>query len=316
MSLFIRGGADAAVLPGLASKWAPGLRGLKMRFNRHQFVYSVPWNLFLLTVGSLLFAVGFKAITVPHGFITGGITGVALLLYYLTDQLTIGVWNLIVNVPIFLVGWKFVSRRFFFYSLFGMTVSTAGMDLITFTIPVHDPFLAVLAGGAIMGAGCGVILRSMGSAGGNDIIGVILNQKYNLRIGSYYFFFNVVLFSFSFGLLQVDLVLYSLAMSFVLSQVLDYCLSIFNQRKLVMIISEQPDPIAAVINQKFNRGATFLHGQGTYTGKARKIIMTVVNNYQVKRLEEAVFTLDEGAFMITENTFNVLGKGFSNRKVY
>jgi uncharacterized membrane-anchored protein YitT (DUF2179 family) len=316
MSHAFQGCADAKALPGFSGIWALGLRGLKMRFNRHQFVYSVPWNLFLLTAGSLLFAVGFKAITLPHGFITGGISGVALLLFYLTDRLTIGVWYLIVNVPIFLVGWKFVSRRFFLYSLFGMVVSTAGMDLITFTIPVHDPFLAVLSGGAIMGAGCGVILRSMGSAGGNDIIGVILNQKFNLRIGSYYFFFNVVLFSFSFGLLEVDLVLYSLAMSFVLSQVLDYCLSIFNQRKMVMIISEQADPIAAVINQKFNRGATFLHGQGTYTGRDKKIIMTVVNNYEVKRLEEAVFTLDAEAFMITENTFNVLGKGFSSRKVY
>lgn len=316
MSHSFEGVADAKALPGFFGKSALGFGGLKMRFNRHQFVYSVPWNLFLLTAGALLFAVGFKAITLPHGFITGGISGVALLLYYLTDRLTVGTWYLIVNVPIFLVGWKFVSRRFFLYSLYGMAVSTAGMDLITFTIPVHDAFLAVLAGGAIMGAGCGIILRSMGSAGGNDIIGILLNQKFNLRIGSYYFFFNLVLFSFSFGLLEVDLVLYSLAMSFVVSQVLDYCLSIFNQRKMVMVISEQADAIAGVINQKFNRGATFLHGQGTYTGVAKKIIMTVVNNYEVKRLEEAVFTLDDGAFMITENTFNVLGKGFSTRKVY
>jgi uncharacterized membrane-anchored protein YitT (DUF2179 family) len=197
-----------------------------------------------------------------------------------------------------------------------MSMATLGMDLINFVIPVQDPLLAVLTGGTIIGAGSGIILRSMGSAGGNDIIGVILNQKFNVRIGSYYFFFNVVIFSFSFGVVPVDLVLYSVAMSFVVSQVLDYCLSVFNQRKMVIIISEQADEIARIINSKLRRGATFLHGQGAYTGAAKKIIMTVVNNYEVKRLEEAVFTVDNSALMITENTFNVIGKGFSNRKIY
>jgi uncharacterized membrane-anchored protein YitT (DUF2179 family) len=90
----------------------------------------------------------------------------------------------------------------------------------------------------------------------------------------------------------------------------------FNQRKMALIISEQSGPIADDINQSLQRGATFLHGTGAYTGEPRNILLTVVHNYQLKRLEEVVFTKDPEAFVITESTFNVLGKGFSKRKIY
>lgn len=287
-----------------------------MKIGQAKFLYAVPWNIFLITVGSIIFSIGIKAIVIPHGFITGGLSGLGLLLYYLFKSLSPGIWYLTINIPIFIVGWLFVSRRFFFYSIFGMLLLSAAMDLVSFTIHIQDPMLAVLAGGTIMGAGSGIILHSLGSAGGTDIIAIILNRKYGIRIGAFSFMFNLALFGFSFGVLEVDMVLYSLALSFVTSMVLDYFLGIFNQRKMVMVISEKPDLIAAGVNKKLNRGATLLDGKGAFTGKKKQVIMTVVNNYQLKRLEEIVFTVDPDAFMITENTFNVLGKGFSKRKIY
>lgn len=287
-----------------------------MKIGQIKFLYSIPWNLFLITVGAIIVSIGIKAIVIPHGFITGGMSGLGLLLYYFFNFLSPGIWYLAINIPIFIIGWLFVSRRFFFYSIFGMGLISAALDLISFTIPVHDPILAVLAGGTIIGAGSGIILHSLGSAGGTDIIAIILNQKLGVRIGTFGFMFNLTLFGFSFGVLEIDMVLYSLALSFVTAMVLDYFLGIFNQRKMVMIISEKSDVIAGDVNQKLHRGATLLDGKGAFTGKRKQVIMTVVNNYQLKRLEETVFTVDPDAFMITENTFNVLGKGFSRRKVY
>lgn len=287
-----------------------------MKLTRSSYAYSIPWNLFLITLGSLLFAIGLKAIAIPHGFITGGISGLGLLLYYAIGKMTPGIWFILINIPIFIFGWVFVSRRFFYYSIYGMLILSACVDIVCFSIPVKDDFLAVLSGGALIGAGAGIILRSLGSSGGNDIIAVILNQKYNLSMGSYYFYFNIILFSFSFSVMNVDQVLYSLAMSFVTSQVLDYFLSAFSQRKLVLIISDLADQIVEASHTKLNRGATFLNGTGTYTGNPKKVILTVVNNFQLKRLEEVVFTIDSNAFMITENTFSVIGRGFSRRKIY
>ncbi len=278
--------------------------------------YSVPWNLFLITAGSIILGIGLKAIVIPNGMITGGFSGAGILLYYYTKLFTPGIWYFILNIPVFISGWLLISRRFLLYSLYGTIVLTFAIDFIKFEIPVKDLMLAALAGGTIVGAGAGIVFRSLGSAGGNDIISVMLNQKFGIRIGTYNFAFNFVLFLFSFGTMDIDLILYSMAMSFITSQVIEYCMTLFNQRKLIYIISDMPDRIADEIMKKLRRGATFLKGEGAYTGRSKNIILTVVNTFQIKRIEEIVFTIDPDAFLITENTFNVLGKGFSKRKVY
>ena len=278
--------------------------------------YSVPWNLFLITLGSIIVAIGLKAVVIPNGMITGGFSGAGILLYYNTHLFTPGIWYFILNIPVFIAGWLFISRRFFFYSLYGAVILTIAMDYIPFEIPLKDLLLVALAGGAIVGAGAGIVFRSLGSAGGNDIISVILNQKFGIRIGTFNFSFNFILFFFSFGTLATDLVLYSMAMSYITAQVIESCMTLFNERKMIFIISKDPKQITDEIMAKLNRGATFIKGEGAYTGSKKDIVMIVVNNFQIKRVEEIVFTIDPDAFLITENTFNVLGKGFSSRKVY
>jgi len=285
-----------------------------MKFQN--ITYSIPWNLFLITLGSVILAIGLKSIIIPHGMITGGFSGLSILLLYYSGALTPGLWFLLLNIPVFIIGWKFISKRFLYYSLFGMIVLTISLDLTNFTIEIADPWLAALAGGILSGAGVGIVFRSLGSSGGNDIISILLNQKFGIRIGTFNFIFSFVLFLFSFGTMETDLILYSMATSYIASLVMEYFMTLFNQRKMVIIISEKSRPIADAITKKLNRGATFLKGEGAYTGKSKDIILTVVHTFQIKRIEEVVFGIDPDAFLITENTLNVLGKGFSQRKVY
>lgn len=110
---------------------------------------------------------------------------------------------------------------------------------------------------SLIGAGAGIYLHSFGSVGGSDIIAIILNQKFNIRIGQFFFYFNLVLFGLSFGFLKLDVILYSLVLTFVVSQVTDYFLRMFNQRKMVIIISDRSDSIAEAIFSKLKRGSTF-----------------------------------------------------------
>ena len=278
--------------------------------------YSVPWNLFLISIGSLIFGIGLKAIVIPNGMIMGGFSGAGILVYYYTQILTPGIWYLVLNIPVFIFGWLFISKRFFFYSLYGAIILTIVIDLIQFEIPLKDLTLATLAGGTIVGAGAGIVFRSLGSLGGNDIISVILNQKFGFRIGTYTFCFNIMLFLISFGLLDTTLILYSMAMSYITSQVIEYFMMLFSERKMIIIIATDPRKITDEIFQKLKIGVTFIKGEGAYTGKQKDIIMTVVNTFQLKRIEEITFTLEPDALLITENTFNVLGKGFSKRKIY
>lgn len=278
--------------------------------------YSVPWNLFLITLGSIFLAVGLKGVIIPHGMITGGFSGLGVLLYYATSALSPGIWFLALNIPVFLLGYKLVSRRFLLYSTYGMIILTLAIELVNVKFDIQDPWLAVLAGGIFIGVGAGIVFRSLGSSGGNDIISIILNQKFAIRIGTYNFAFNLVLFIFSFGTLDSNLILYSMAASFVASQMMEYCMTLFNQRKMIIVISDKNREIAHDINHRMKRGATFLKGQGAYTGQEKDILLTVANTFQIKQVEEIVFSNDPKAFMITENTFNVLGQGFSQRKVY
>ena len=103
----------------------------------------------------------------------------------------------------------------------------------------------------------------------------------------------------SFGIIEIEPILYSLALTFIIAQVVNSVLSMFNQRKLVFIISDKSAAIAAVVGERLQRGATFLNGNGAYTGREKRVLMTVVNTYQVKSLEEIAFQEDENAFMIT-----------------
>lgn len=285
-----------------------------MKFQN--IAYSIPWNLFLITIGSIITGIGLKAVVIPNGMITGGFSGAGILLFYYTQALTPGIWYLILNIPVFIFGWIFISRRFLLYSIYGTIILTLVIDLVQFEMQVNDLMLAALAGGTIIGAGAGIVFRSLGSAGGNDIISIMLNQKFGIRIGTYNFSFNFFLFLFSFGLLNTDLILYSMAMSFITSQVIEYFMTLFNQRKMIFIISNNSRQIADEIMKKLKRGTTFIKGEGAYTGKEKQIILTIANTFQIKRIEEIAFTIDPDAFLITENTFSVIGKGFSKRKIY
>lgn len=278
--------------------------------------FGVPWNVMLLTVGSFLIAFSVKAVAVPHGLLTGGMSGVALLCYYAFGGLTTGQWYLLLNLPVFVMGWVFVSRRFFFYSLYGMFATSIFIDVIPWSLPIQDIWLAVITGGGIMGAGVGMALRSLGSTGGSDILAVICKEKFNMSMGSFEFWFNMIGFIGGFVYLEMTIVLYSIAMTFVIALGIEYVLGMFSERMMCLVVSDRQEAIREAILRDLDRGVTMLDGTGGYTGDPKKVIMTMISSMQLKELEELVYTIDEDAFFIMGSGFHVLGQGFSSRKVY
>ncbi len=111
-----------------------------MKFQ--DITYSIPWNLFLITLGSFILAVGLKSIIIPHGMIIGGFSGLSILLLYYFGAFSPGVWFLLLNIPVFIIGWRFISKRFLYYSLYGMIVLTITLDLTNFKIEIADPWPA------------------------------------------------------------------------------------------------------------------------------------------------------------------------------
>ncbi len=287
-----------------------------MKGKKSKLAYSIFWNIFLIIVGALIQAIAFKAVAIPQHFVPGGIFGVSSLLYYKINFLNPGYIYLVFNLILFVFGYFFVTRRFLLYSGLTMVLMTLFYQLIDFQISFGNQFYAALVFGVLLGTGGGIVLRSLGSNGGLDVIASILNQKYNIGIGKTYFGFNLVLFSISFIAMDHDLVIASMIAVFASSMTVDYVLSMFNQRKLTFIISAQPDEVAERIMSDLKIGTTMLPGVGAYHKQDRTVLMVVINNIQLKKLEEIVFTIDDDALFIVENTFSVLGSTFSRRKVY
>lgn len=284
--------------------------------KKYEFFYSVLWNITLITVGALLFAVGTKAIAENQHFVTGGIFGTSLLLYYVTGLLSPNIFYLLINIPLFVVGWIYVSRRFLYYSLYAMLVIALTYGLVDFEIGIRNQIYAAITAGVICGAGTGTILRSIGSAGGLDIIAIVLNKYFNIGIGKFYFAFNGILFVFTLLYLNLDLAIASLILVFISSSTIEYVLSLFTQRKLVYVISDKNDVIAERIMEVLRIGATLLKAKGAYSGRDRDVLMTVTSSIRLKRLEEIVFTTDPEALFIVERTLSVIGSNFSKRKIY
>jgi len=283
---------------------------------KKSYRYSVGWNLMLLTVGSLIFMVGINGIVVHHSFIPGGLYGACLLLYQQTAWLSPGLLFFAINIPLCVLGWFMVSRRFVLYSVYTAAVITVLSEIIIVDLGIHEQIYAAIAGGFIVGAGGGIILRSIGSSGGLDIVAIILNKYYNIGIGKFFMFFNCVLFAFVFAEHSADVFVASILLVFISSKALDYFLTFFNQRKVVYVISDRNTDIAAVITEKMQMGATFIQGKGAYSGKEKQILMAITNNIQLKKLEETVFSFDEHALFIVENSFDVIGSSFRKRKIY
>ena len=277
---------------------------------------TVPWNLFLLTIGALLFSYGVTAIAKPHGFVSGGIFGTAMLFSYLNDSLSIGGIYAAMNIPILILGWKYLSRRFLWYTLYSIAIASVASQLMPWNAGISDPTLAAVATGIICGAGASVALRSLGSDGGLTIVSLLLHNKYNFNVGMPPLVYNAVLFTAALPFIGVDNVLYSLIITYLTSALMNYSMGMFDQRKLIFIISEKHQTIAENILKQLGRGCTLLHARGAFTRQEREVLMTVVYNLQIRRVEDIVFQADPSAFVIIENTQRVLGKGFSQRKKY
>jgi uncharacterized membrane-anchored protein YitT (DUF2179 family) len=287
-----------------------------MTDKKNKIVYSVFWNCGLIIFGSLIQVVVLKGIAAPHQFIPGGLFGISSLIFYLTNWLNPGIIYLLLNIPMFILGYLFVSRRFLWYSALAMITVSLAYQVINFQIPIENELYAAIVFGALFGLGSGIVLRSLGSNGGADVLAIILNQKYNFGIGKFSFSFNLILYTTCFFFLDSDLVIASMIAVFIAAQSINYTLSMFSQRKMAFIISEHPKEIADQVMCHLGIGMTMLPAIGAYRGQEKTVLMVVINNIQLKRLEEIVFTADDHALFIVENTFNVLGSTFSKRKLY
>ena len=278
-----------------------------------QSVLTVSWNLLLISAGSVLCAAAVKGILVPKQFLAGGVTGLALLGHYVFPSLPIGFIYFLLNIPLFVVGWMFVGRRFFWYSLVGMIIFSAIIFWPYPVFPVEDMILNALAAGIITGIGSGIILRSLGSAGGLDILSIILFKRFSLRPGTTVMTFHAILLFIALFRLPMERVLYTLIYFFINAYFVNLVLIGLSQRKAIMIISAQWKEISNQIMDKLQRGVTIVRGEGGYSGQQLHILYSVLTLTELSRFKEIVRKIDPNAFVVVTETLEVMGKRIGNQ---
>ena len=276
------------------------------------------WKDFLWLLGTLggsaVFALGFSLFLEPYGINPGGISGLAMVLVHLLGIGSVGTLSILINLPLFLLGGMKIGKRFFIGSLIGMVFSSVMIDLFAqFSVPNVEPLIGVLYGGGLCGLGLGLVFVIGSSTGGSDILVRLLKLHWrNVPIGQISMCFDVVVVVLT-GLVFHDITsaLYTGLAVFVTSQVVDIVVYRFDFSKVALIITKEYEQVAKDISAKLDRGATFLYGQGTYSGKDTKVVLTAVKKQQLAELKELVVALDPDAFIIVQEAHQVLGDGFS-----
>lgn len=278
---------------------------------------SVPLNTLLIVSGCLIYTLGMNSVLIPNKWLAGGITGLAMILHYWFEALDVGWMYFFLNIPLLLLGWFHISRRFIWYTIFGMLFFSLTASRIQLApANIHEPVLAVIFSGVICGVGGGLILRSIGSAGGLDILAVYLNKRFGIRPGVVILFANSILLSLGSYLLGLEPALYSIAFLFVYTKTMDTVISGWNQRKSILIVSNLSNEIAAHILSEEHRGVTILKGEGAYSGKEQEVLLTITSLTDLPKMKELIFSVDPNAFVVVNNTLEVLGRRHGKLKVY
>lgn len=274
---------------------------------------SIALNVLKTAIGCGIFALGFDLFLLPGGMNAGGLSGLAMVFVHLTQIGSVGVVTAVMNIPLFILAGLLLGKKFFLGSLVGMVLSSGFIDLFAvLPVPQVEPLVGALYGGVICGVGLGFVFAAGVSTGGSDIIVRLLKLRWrNVPIGVLNICFDAMIAILT-GIVYQDVnsALYSGIAIFIVGKMIDVVVYSFDYSKVALIITKEYKQVAQAISDKLERGATYLHGEGTYSGTPTKVVLTAVKKQQVAELKELVVAADPNAFIIVQEAHQVLGDGF------
>ena len=269
----------------------------------------------IITLGAVIYALAFDWFVAPNQIAMGGVTGLAQIVNALVPVLPVGVLSILVNVPLFLAGWRLLGGRLLVSSLYAMAVSSLAIDVIAWmhTFPPMDPILATLYGGAGMGVGLGLVFSQGATTGGTDIIGKLLKLKFPwLPIGKLVMIPDmvvVILAAVVFG--TVNAALYGLIQMYLLSNVMDMILYGWDTSRVAYIITDRwEETVQGLLDM--NRGVTLLQGKGAYTGAEKQVLLVAFRQREIVPIKRMLREIDPKAFFIVCDAHEILGEGFGD----
>ncbi|WP_296002951.1 YitT family protein [uncultured Veillonella sp.] len=274
---------------------------------------DVVYQCLMVVVGCAIFGAGIDAFVLPHKLVSTGISGVGLILYYITG-LSVGSWNMILNIPIFWAAWKWLGTRVVVKTLYGTLMLSWMIDVFDFLqydMIIKDPLLSSMMAGITTGVGLGIVYRVGGNTGGLDPIALIVRKYYGLQMGSINSAINCAILLAAVGVVGLEAVAVTLISVYVYTILTNKVVIGFNQRKVAFIITYRTDEVCECIINKVGRGATIIEGVGAYTRTPKNIVMVAVNLLQVNKLKEVIEEADPNVFILITDAQEVIGQGFT-----
>lgn len=271
----------------------------------------------MIIVGSASFGVAIQNIYDPTGLVTGGFTGLAIIVKAITGQLMKGgipLWftNTVLNIPVFILGYILMGRKFLGRSLFGTLMLSFWLYILPpLDLAQGDYMLAALFGGLFSGAGVGLVLRANGTTGGTDMVAALIHRKLrHYTVAQIMMILDGCIVLTGLFLFGIRSTLYAIVAIFVATKVSDSVLEGFNYSKAAYIITDQYEEIAKRIMEELDRGLTGLSAKGMYTNEDKCVLYCVVSMKEIVVLKELVSEVDRNAFVIVSDVREVLGEGF------
>ena len=267
-----------------------------------------------IALGSVLYSLSFDWFYVPNQIGFGGLTALGMILNHLSPAIPIGTVVLVLNIPIFILGWKFLGGHTLVSSLFAMAATSVLVDLIAaiYTFPPMDPMLAAVFGGVSLGVSLGMIFSKGATTGGTDLIARLLKLPFAwLPMGKLLLVVDLaMLLAVSIAFRSMESAMYGIISLYISTLVMDMVLYGLDQSKVAYIVTARPQEIAAEIDRQMDRGATFLHGEGSFSREEKLVLMCAFKQKQIVPLKALVHELDPEAFLIVCDAHEVLGQGF------
>ncbi len=268
----------------------------------------------IITLASIVYAVGFNLFFTPNHLAYGGVTGLVLIADYLLGGIPVGTVILICNIPIFMMGGKLLGRKMLFRSLYAMIGSNLLIDIIAhyYEFQPMDEILGAIYGGIVMGLSMGVILTQNASTGGTDLLSRVIRLKVGwIPVGQMMLLMDIVIVTLSAIVTQnVNNALYGLIAMYITALVMDHVTYGVDKSQVAYIISMQHEEVLKALTQKLNRGVTVIPSIGGWSGAERPMIMCAFRHRQIVSVKNLVREVDPDAFIISCPAHEVLGQGF------
>ena len=267
----------------------------------------------LIVLGCLIGSLGFNTFLIPGHLMAGGLSGIAIVLYYLMGW-PIGLQLIVYNLPILYLAWRVFGRQYLLDTIIGTVLFSVCVDMTCFVAGyglVQDTMLNAIFGGVLAGLGFGLLFRASANSGGLDVVGAVVKKYYSFDIGTVIFALNIIIVLINIALFDLETALFTLVSIYVTAELTNRVAAGLNREKQIIIISPAAEEISAGIMARLRRGVTVLDGHGAFTNEPKNILFVVASLTQVSNIKFIVDFFDPAAFMIVSDTSEVMGRGFT-----